>query len=151
MKLLKIALLSFLIITICSCISTKSTLMNVDNNAPMPKLNAENNFVLTQISNDSRYGYDKNYPINVFYINATNEEINCKRFLNAIFGPNGEKITYKKTGICCPFPTKNINTGGGFLEVYEITYDGLKTPKILYLNIYERGLLLAPKDFTIKK
>ena len=109
------------------------------------------NFVLTQISTDSKYGYDKNYPINVFYVNATNEEINCKRFLNAIAGPNSEKITYKKTGICCPFPTKNINTGGGFLEVYEITYDGLKTPKILYLNIYERGLLLAPKDFTIKK
>ena len=108
MKLLKIALHSFLIITICSCISTKSTLMNVDNNAPMPKLNAENNFVLTQISNDSKYGYDKNYPINVFYVNATNEEINCERFLNAIAGPNGEKITYKKTGICCPFPTKKI-------------------------------------------
>ena len=150
MKLSKSIVIIFCIFVISSCVSTKSTLMNVDNNAPNPKLNKENNFVLTQISNDPKYGFDKNYPINVFFINTSNEEINCKRFLNAIAGPNGEQITYKNTGICCPFPTKNVNTGAGFLSMYEIIYDGLKTPKTLYINIYEKGLLLAPKGFTIK-
>ena len=134
-----------------SCISTKSTLMNVDNNAPIPKLTKQNTFLLTEISTDAKYGYDKNYPINVFFRNSNDEEINCNRFLNALSGPNDEVITFKKTGICCPFPSKNINTGGGFLAVYEINYEGLKNPKILYLNIYEKGFLMAPIGFTIKK
>ncbi len=147
-KLLSFSLIYFLLI---SCISTKSTLMNVDNNAPIPKLTKQNTFILSEISTDSKYGFEKDYPVNVFYRNANDEEINCNRFLNALSGPNGEIITFKKTGICCPFPSKNINTGGGFLAVYEITFEGLKNPKILYLNIYEKGLLLAPIGFTIKK
>lgn len=147
-KLLSFSLIYFLLI---SCISTKSTLMNVDNNAPIPKLTKQNTFVLSEISTDSKYGFDKDYPINVFYRNSIDEEINCNRFLNALSGSNGEMITFKKTGICCPFPSKNINTGGGFLAVYEITYEGLLSPKVLYLNIYEKGLLLAPVGFTIKK
>ncbi len=142
---------SLLFLSLVSCISTKSTLMNVDNNAPNPKLTKQNNFVLTEVSIDSKYGFDKDYPVNVFYRNSNDEEINCNRFLNAISGPNGEPITFKKTGICCPFPSKNINTGGGFLAVYEISYEGLKSPKILYINIYEKGLLMSPIGFTIKK
>ena len=136
---------------IISCISTRSTLLNVDNNAPAPKLNKENNFVLSEISKDDKYGFDKNYPVNVFFINTTNEEINCNRYLNSISGPSGENITYKKIGICCPFPSKNINTGGGFLSIYEISCSALKNPKIIYLNIYEKGLIMAPIGFTIKK
>jgi hypothetical protein len=143
-------LLSFLVLSV-SCVSTKSTLKNVDNTAPIPKLTPDNRFVLTQIASDLRYGFDKDYPINVFYRNSNDEELNCKRYLNSLSGPNGEVITFTKTGICCPFPSKNINTGGGFLAVYSISYEGLKTPLVLYLNIYERGLLLAPMGFSIKK
>ena len=146
----KSILTSLLLLILISCISTKSTLMNVDNKAPIPKLTKQNTFVLTEISTNSKYGFDKNYPINVFYKNSNDEEVNCNRFLNSISGPNGEIISFKKTGICCPFPSKNINTGGGFLATYEITYEGLKNPKILYLNIYEKGLLLAPIGFNIK-
>lgn len=142
---------TLIFVVLTSCISTKSTLMNVDNNAPNPRLTKENTFVLTEINTDSKYGYDKDYPVNVFYRNSNDEEINCNRFLNAISGPNAEPITFKKTGICCPFPSKNINNGGGFLAVYEISYEGLKNPKILYINTYEKGLLLAPIGFTIKK
>ena len=151
MKFIPTALLSSFSFILFSCVSTKSTLMNVDNKAPMPIVTKQNSFYLTEISSDSKYGFDKNYPINVFYKTTTDEEINCKRFLNALAGPNGEVVSFKKTGICCPFPSKNTNTGGGFLAVYEISYEGLKNPKNLYLNIYERGLLLAPVGFTIKK
>ncbi|MBC7642420.1 MAG: 2-dehydro-3-deoxyphosphooctonate aldolase [Flavobacterium sp.] len=151
MKFPKYLLLIVILLNTISCISIKSTLMNVDNNAPTPKLNKENNFVLSEISKDDKYGFDKNYPVNVFFINTSNEEINCNRYLNSISGPNGEKITYKKTGICCPFPSKNINTGGGFLAIYEISYDGLKNSKIIYINIYEKGSILAPVGFGIKK
>lgn len=149
MKKIIIALsLSFFTV---SCISTKSTLKNVDDNAPTPKLTKDNVFVITEYSKDKKYGYDKDYPINVFYGSTSNEAINPKRFLNALTGPNGEQITFTKLESCCPFPTKRSSMGAGFLDVYEIKWKGQTKPFQLYFNIYEKGLLLCPVGLRIKK
>jgi len=134
-----------------SCVSTRSTLKNVDNNAPIPQVTKENAFLVTQYSKDPKYGFDPDYPVNVFYRNASNETLNAERYLNALAGPNGEKITYKKLESCCPFPTKRSEMGAGFLDVYELKWDGQKEIVKLYVNIYERGYLLAPMGLTIKK
>lgn len=134
-----------------SCISTKSTLKNVDNNAPIPKLTKNNTFVITAFSKDKKYGYDKDYPINIFYRGTKDDVINQQRFLNALAGPNGEVITFSKLESCCPFPSKNTEMGAGFLDVYEIKWEGLKKPILLYLNIYERGQLMVPVGFSLKK
>jgi hypothetical protein len=134
-----------------SCVSTKSTLKNVDDNAPNPKLTAENTFVITQFSTDKRYGYDKDYPINIFFRNSKDESINQQRYLNALAGPKGEKITYTKLESCCPFPTKRSDMGAGFLDVYEVKWEGQKNPILLYLNIYEKGVLMVPVGFSLKK
>ena len=145
-----IAFICLLVLSV-SCVSTKSTLKNVDDNAPIPKLTKENTFLLTEYSKDKRYGYDKNYPINVFYRNTKDETINQQRFLNALAGPNGEKIFFKKVDSCCPFPTAKSDMGAGFLDIYEVTWVGQKKPVRLYLNIYEKGQLLVPVGFTIRK
>lgn len=134
-----------------SCISTKSTLKNVDDNAPVPQLTKNNTFVITEFSKDKKYGYDKDYPINIFYRGTKDDVINQQRFLNALAGPNGEAITFSKLESCCPFPSKNTEMGAGFLDVYEIKWDGLKKPILLYLNIYERGQLMVPVGFSLKK
>lgn len=134
-----------------SCVSTKSTLKNVDDNAPNPKLTAENTFVITQFSTDKRYGYDKDYPINIFFRNSKDESINQQRYLNALAGPKGEKITYTKLESCCPFPTKRSDMGAGFLDVYEVKWEGQKSPILLYLNIYEKGVLMVPVGLSLKK
>nr|WP_315173243.1 2-dehydro-3-deoxyphosphooctonate aldolase [uncultured Flavobacterium sp.] len=134
-----------------SCISTKSTLKNVDNNAPVPQLTKNNTFVITAFSKDKKYGYDKDYPINIFYRGTKDDVINQQRFLNALAGPNGEAITFSKLESCCPFPSKNTEMGAGFLDVYEIKWEGLKNPILLYLNIYERGQLMVPVGFSLKK
>jgi len=134
-----------------SCVSTRSTLKNVDNNAPIPQITKDNTFLLTQYSKDPKYGYDPDYPVNVFYRNTSNETLNAERFLNALAGPNGEKITFAKLESCCPFPTKRSEMGAGFLDVYELKWDGQKEMVKLYVNIYERGYLLAPMGLTIKK
>ena len=134
-----------------SCISTKSTLKNVDNNAPVPQLTKNNTFVITAFSKDKKYGYDKDYPINIFYRGTKDDIINQQRFLNALAGPNGEAITFSKLESCCPFPSKNTEMGAGFLDVYEIKWEGLKKPILLYLNIYERGQLMVPVGFSLKK
>jgi hypothetical protein len=141
----------FLLITSVSCISTKSTLQNVDDNAPIPQISGNNTFVITEYSKNSKYGYDKDYPINIFFRNTRDESINQERFLNALAGPKGEEITFKKLESCCPFPTKRSEMGAGFLDVYEVTWQGQKKPIILYINIYEKGLLKVPMGLSLKR
>ncbi|GIZ07701.1 2-dehydro-3-deoxyphosphooctonate aldolase [Flavobacterium sp. UMI-01] len=147
----KIIVFLALICTTFSCISTKSTLKNIDDNAPAPKISPQNTFILSEYSTDKKYGYHKDYPINVFFMSTSNDSINALRFLNALAGPKGEKLTYTKLESCCPFPSKRSTMGAGFLDVYEIKWEGQKNPLVLYLNIYEKGYLKVPMGLTIKK
>ncbi|MFV5696205.1 2-dehydro-3-deoxyphosphooctonate aldolase [Flavobacterium sp. LB3P122] len=146
----KLSFIALLILSV-SCVSTQSTLKNVDDNAPTLTLTNENTFVITEYSKDKKYGYNENYPINIFYRNTANETINQERFLNALTGPKGEKIIFTKLESCCPFPTKRTDLGAGFLDVYELKWDGQKKPVKLYLNIYEKGVLLVPVGLNLKK
>lgn len=147
----KIVSFFILLITTTSCVNTKSTLKNVDDKAPNLQITKENTFVITAYSEDKKYGYDKDYPINIFYRTTQNEDDNQQRFLNALSGPNGEKISYTKLESCCPFPTTRNEMGVGLLDVYELKWEGQQTPVILYLNIYEKGLLMVPVGLTLKK
>ena len=146
-------IISFLVLLLLttSCTSTKSTLKNVDDNAPTPQLKDKVTFVITEFSNDKNYGYNKDYPINIFYGTTNNVTINQQRFFNALAGPKGEKIIYTKLESCCPFPAKRSDMGAGLLDVYELKWEGQKTPIILYLNIYEKGALMVPVGLTLKK
>lgn len=150
-KKCNLALFVLLISFFSSCVSTRSTLKNVDDNAPIPVLTKNNTFVITEYSKDKKYGYDPDYPINVFYKNTKDENLNAARFLNALAGPKGEKITFTKVESCCPFPTKSTEMGAGFLDVYELKWEGQKSPIQLYLNIYEKGYLQVPVGLSIKK
>lgn len=147
----KITLFIILLITASSCVSTKSTLKNVDDNAPDLVLKRDNTFVITQFAKDKKYGYDPDYPVNLFFQNTNSETLNESRFLNALAGPSGEKITFTKLETCCPFPTKRSNMGAGFLNVYELKWDGQKKPVKLYLNIYEKGILMVPMGLRLKQ
>lgn len=147
----KTTILFALLITVTSCVSTKSTLKNVDDNAPDLVLSKNNTFVIKEFSRDKKYGYNPDYPINIFYRNTKDEALNEVRFLNALAGPNGEKITYTRLETCCPFPTKRSDMGAGFLNVYELKWEGQKKTVKLYLNIYEKGVLMVPMGLSLKK
>ncbi|RED26669.1 hypothetical protein BD847_0591 [Flavobacterium cutihirudinis] len=147
----KIILFFAVLISATSCVSTKSTLKNVDDNAPDLVLKKEDMFAITLFSKDKKYGYDPDYPVNLFFRNTRDEALNETRFLNALTGPNGEKIKYKRLETCCPFPTKRSDMGAGFLNVYELTWEGQKKPITLYLNIYEKGILMVPMGLGLKK
>ena len=151
MKVLKYSIGFILVLLLFACGATKSTIKNIDDNAPNLVLSKNNTFLIAAFSKDKKYGYDKDYPINIFYLNTKNDTINQPRFLNALAGPNGEKITYKKLESCCPFPTKRFETGAGLLDVYEIYWEGQDKPIKLYLNIYEKGILMVPFGLTLKK
>ncbi|CAM3039085.1 2-dehydro-3-deoxyphosphooctonate aldolase [Flavobacterium frigoris] len=141
----------FLLVISVSCVSTKSTLQNVDDNAPIPQVSRNNTFIITEYSKDAKYGYNKDYPINIFFRSTKDDTINQARFLNALAGPKGEKITFQKIESCCPFPTKRSEMGAGFLDAYEITWEGQKKPIVLYINIYEKGALMVPLGLSLKK
>ncbi len=147
----KIIVASF-IFMLFSCISTKSTIKNIDDNIPGPGLNEVfGSFIITKNATDKKYGYDQDYPINVAFTAIEDGLNNEIRFLNALAGPNGEKIKFELKNSCCPFPTKKIEMGAGTLDVYEITWSGQTKPAILYLNKFEKGELMIPIGFTNRK
>jgi hypothetical protein len=149
-KIVQLTVFTLIISLFTSCVSTRSTLKNVDDKAPVPVLKGDA-FVLSEYSKDKKYGFDPDYPVNVFYKNTKDENLNAERYLRALAGPNGEKITFTKLESCCPFPTKRTEMGAGFLDIYELRWEGLKNPIKLYINIYERGYLLVPVGLSIKK
>ncbi len=151
MKVLKYSIGFMMLLLLFACGATKSTIKNIDDTAPVPMLKKNNSFVLTEQSQDPKYGYDQDYPINIFYRSTSNDSINQERFLKALAGPNGEKLFYKKLESCCPFPTKQSEIGAGLLDVYQVNWVGCKRPLILYFNIYEKGKLYIPMGLTAKK
>jgi len=134
-----------------SCVSTKNTIQNIDDTAIMPALSKDKTFIITEISRDKKFGYDEDYPVNLGFLPLTTGELSVQRYFGALAGPDGQKITYTKVESCCPFPTKKFDAGAGILDVYEVTWEGLTTPKHIYINIYEKGKVIAPNGFTIRQ
>lgn len=132
-----------------SCGSIKSTLQNVDNNAVSPAIK-DGHYVITEYSKDGKYGYDKDYPINIGFINEKNGPKSVGYFFAALQGELKEKISYEKVDSCCPFPTKRSVMGGGILDIYEVKFEGKNKSVLLYINIFDKGKVLCPKGFLIK-
>jgi hypothetical protein len=146
----KLIILSFLVV-FTSCVSTKNTIQNIDDTAQLPKI-VEGQFVLTETATDLNYAYSEFYPVNIgFYKYENSNILNVNRFFNAITGPNGEKVTYQLLETCCPFPSKNNKMGAGTLDLYEIFLNGKTSNKKIYINTYEKGKVICPKGFSIKK
>ncbi len=142
----------FLVLLMTSCISTKSTIKNIDDTVPGPELNEILNcFVITKIANDPKYGFDSDYPVNVGFTNVADGNANQVRFLSSLAGPNGEKLKYRIKESCCPYPTKKTEMGAGTIDIFEITWDGLKKPILMYINKYEKGQLMIPMGFSARK
>lgn len=137
---------------ICSCSSSKK--VAVDKRAYSPServLVNSQTFLLTEISKDKAYGFTTAKPIEVGGVDKNEGPLNERRFLNALAGPNGEKVSYYRLGSCCPFKTENGFMGGGMLDNYKVTWEGSTDTVSIYINMYDYGELKAPVGFTIKK
>lgn len=109
-----------------------------------------NTYKLVKAAQDSTYGYTEQNPIKVggVVMGPRNEQ----RFLNALAGPAGEKISYRRLGTCCPFKTPNAVFGGeGMLDRYEVIVEDTDKKVILFLNMYDSEELLIPVGFTARK
>lgn len=123
---------------------------SVTKNISKPKLLDNYTFLITETSTDPSYGFTEKNPIKVGGVDKSEGPLNEKRFLNALAGPNGERIYYNRAGSCCNFKTKNGFMGVGLLDIYKITMDGSKDTSVIYINMYDYGVLKAPVGFTIK-
>lgn len=110
------------------------------------EFNWDGSMKLTTISKDKKYGYkpDQKHSIKVGEIQ------NQYTFLKSLRGPNGEKIQAQRIASCCSFKSKKAIFGTGLLDVWEITYDGLKKPLTIYLNGYDYETPQCPSGLSIK-
>lgn len=147
----KIGILSLVLVFFISCVSTKNTIQNIDDTAVLPKI-VFGQFELVETASDMQYGYSEFYPINLGFSSYENSNYqNVNRFFNSFTGINGEKVTYKIIETCCPFPSKHNKMGAGTLVLYEIYLDGIPSNKKIYINTFEKGKIMCPKGFLIKK
>ena len=148
--MIKRFVLPFLIILcLFSCNSSKKASSSKSGqNAEM----LSNNFSkLIAISTDETYGFTQENPIKVGGVKDSEGPLNERRFLNALLGPEGQSITYHRQGSCCHFKSPNGLMGSGLLDRYEVNYNGLAKPVIIFINMYDFGELKAPKGFTFRQ
>lgn len=134
-KILLVGLLTFLM----GCAGSKEVAP-----VPTPQLLDENTFKITRVSTDKSYGYSELNPIKV-----GNGPKNARRYLNALAGPKGQKITYARIGSCCTFKTPYGYQGIGQLDRYKVSWAGLASPMILYIDMFDSGEMKSPPGLTI--
>lgn len=107
-------------------------------------------FVLKEISTDKTYGLSSANPIEVGGVKDSKGPKNERRYLDALSGPKGEKISYFRAGSCCPVKSKNGFMGFAMLDNYRVTWENSKDTVSIYINMYDSGKLKAPVGFQIK-
>jgi hypothetical protein len=99
---------------------------------------------LSEVSSDKKYGYEPNHKTSIKVGKIGNEQA----YLKALRGLNGEQVQFRRVSSCCEFKSKSASFGSGLLDKYEVYYQGLKEPAILYLNGYDFETPKAPIGFT---
>jgi hypothetical protein len=87
---------------------------------------------------DPTYAYSPENPIRLGGHATGDAELRQSAYLNALFGPQGQPIYYGRIGSCCPLPDY------GVLDAFELTYEGLAAPLVIYIDLYHRGPLQVP-------
>lgn len=94
------------------------------------------------------YGLSEKNPVKVGGVMEREGPINQRRFLASLAGPNGEELSFHRRGSCCPYPSENAFGSHALLDVYEVTYEGLDKPILIYISLYDYETLYIPKGFT---
>jgi hypothetical protein len=93
------------------------------------------------VSDDPSYGLTLQNPVPIgggaMYVAARE-----RRYLDALRGPQGQPIRYKRLGSMVQAPNNHT-----IIDHYEVTYDGLEKPISLYLDVYHYWEQRAPKGF----
>ena len=97
------------------------------------------------VSADPEYGLTPAKPVRVgggaLYVAARE-----RRYLEALRGPAGQVITFKRLGQARP-PEENKERII-ILDHWQVTYEGLEKPISIYIDAYRYGAPFAPAGFT---
>ena len=132
-----------------SCYTTRSAGTTQERLPIERELRDDLTFKIVEFSQEETYGHTEENPIKVGGVAEGLK--NERRFLNALAGPNGEKVLYFRIGSCCPFKTKNFQSGVGLLNTYSVSYKGSSKATTLYINMYDADVLKVPVGLTLKK
>ncbi len=149
-------ILTYLTFILFGCSAIKSPTAKSNGEGDTRKVEVEfiddNSYLLTETASDNTYGYKHTNPVKVGGIMESSGPKNERRFLNALVGPNGEKVTYFRDGSCCNFKTPNSAFNNmGLLDKYRVTYTGSTDTFDIYINMYDKGDLLIPVGFKARK
>jgi hypothetical protein len=93
------------------------------------------------VSDDPTYGVTRENPVQVGG-GAMFGQARERRFLEALRGPGGQPVRYKRVG------STAISNTSPILDGYEVTYEGLEKPAVVYIDEYHFGELRAPRGFV---
>lgn len=102
---------------------------------------------ISEYSKDKDYGLSGDNPVKVGDKSVKNQ----LRYLASLAGPNGEELRYQRRGACCGYKSKNGYDGVALVDVYEVTYDGLNKPILVYISFYDSETLYIPQGFIKRK
>lgn len=102
-------------------------------------------------SSDPEYGYTQEKPIKLggFMVNSKYAGKHSEYF-EGLMGPHGEQVQVERLGSCCMFEDDSLELGGGLLDRYQLSYEGLKQPMIIYVNLYQFERPMAPQGFILE-
>jgi len=144
--------LFLMLFVLFSCGSKQPTILSTTTNPVGNSTDYEPFFDILEYAPDSGYGLSENNPAKVGGIKDREGASNQRRYLATLAGPNGEILSFHRRGSCCPYPSVNGFDGqSALLDVYEVTYPGLKNPVLIYITLYDLEKLYIPKGFTKRK
>lgn len=133
------------------CLATGFLACTTPKGAGKTKLLDNRTFLLTAVSTDPTYGLSEKNPVQVGGVDKDEGPLNEQRYLNALAGPNGERISYYRRGSCCAVKSKNGFMGMALLDNYKVSWEGSEDTVSIFINMYDYGELKAPVGFTIRK
>lgn len=129
---------------------------DINTRTTIPQLN-DSTLSIPSVSHDEQYGRTPAKPIMLGMADRETGAQNIGKYLNALTGENGEEVYYRQLSPCCPFKTVNganekyFKSEYGLLERYKVFHSALDDTITLYLNLYDAGMIQAPKGFGIRK
>ena len=112
--------------------------------APKPPVQ----FEIAEVATDKTYGYSQHHPIKVGGSAQGRGADHRDWFFKVLRGPQGQPVSYVSNSTCCSFSTNSSAEPLGYLEVVLVTYKGMESPAILYVDTVNFDAPKAPVGFT---
>ncbi|RJS20253.1 fibril protein [Corallococcus sp. H22C18031201] len=71
-------------------------------------------------------------------------------YFEQLHGPRGQRVAWRRVGSCCAFRLAGpLSPRHGRLVVFEVTYEGLDEPVLLYVDPFQARAPRAPRGFQL--